>query len=601
MPQMDPLASTTARLSISQADAESRDEFRKLVESAVQFTDDKPKVKKGKRRRLSKAPTPKTKKRAHKDPRIQYHSDTYAQVDALRNVIMEVFTNQSRGSKPRGILVENPKQLDKVVVCLVGGLTLDDFGVTSVHGNQILTNELKMAEELDFFKSFEYLIRSKSAGSKDAIYPELEALTKIRMTKRERQDAIAKMKAQPLVIDNLLLLEEEMRANGYEIHGTDREGWLDTRDFEHEGSRTFSVDCEFCKAGTEKVLTRISIVNFQEEVVLDTLVQPKQDITDYVTAFSGITKEKLEGVTTTLEEVRETFLAMVLQHDVLIGHSLDSDLGVLKIRHPRVIDTSVCYDHERGPPAKPLLKYLAKTYLGEVIQAGEALGEGHSLVEDALACLRLVKRKLVEGAHFGRVVAEASLFEVLQNYKSRDIKAAFVTDREQLIAGELHVERLTISNDDEAVAHVANTIDTTDLVILKLHENKYSLGWYRAPTSYGELPEKQPKELLARLNNQLRQIYKCLPPRTLFVVSVAHGDTKRIRELQLIRDTFRRMERAGTPGECESWDFDKMTELRQHVASAREGALFALVTTEPTAEVTAEAIAEPMGEAVALD
>src|ERR1700694_2020514 len=56
--------------------------------------------------------------------------------------------------------------------------------------------------------------------------------------------------------------------------------------------------------------------------------------------------------------------------------------------HPWVIDTALIYQHPRGPPFKPSLKWLAQKWLQKEIQTphpvvdGEAIG-GHDSEEDA--------------------------------------------------------------------------------------------------------------------------------------------------------------------------------------------------------------------------
>lgn len=56
---------------------------------------------------------------------------------------------------------------------------------------------------------------------------------------------------------------------------------------------------------------------------------------------------------------------------ILIGHSLDSDLRVLKLIHHNVIDTCALYPHCKGLPFKISLKKLAFDLLNKLIQDNE--------------------------------------------------------------------------------------------------------------------------------------------------------------------------------------------------------------------------------------
>lgn len=49
---------------------------------------------------------------------------------------------------------------------------------------------------------------------------------------------------------------------------------------------------------------RICVVDSQLNIVYHTFVMPKNPIRNYLTMYSGITKEMLEGVTTTIEDVQ---------------------------------------------------------------------------------------------------------------------------------------------------------------------------------------------------------------------------------------------------------------------------------------------------------
>ncbi|EJD76767.1 exonuclease [Loa loa] len=162
----------------------------------------------------------------------------------------------------------------------------------------------------------------------------------------------------------------------------------------------FAVDCEMCTTETgESELTRISIVNECYEVLLDTLVKPRNRIVDYVTKYSGITEKMLENVNVRVEDVQKA-LSHILPNDaILVGHTLECDFNAMRITHPYCVDISLCLNLSGKDRQRSSLKTLARIFLNEEIQ-GE---NGHCSVDDAVITMRLLKYKLSHGVHFGNV------------------------------------------------------------------------------------------------------------------------------------------------------------------------------------------------------
>jgi len=165
----------------------------------------------------------------------------------------------------------------------------------------------------------------------------------------------------------------------------------------------FALDCEMVGVGPEgldSALARVSIVNWDNEIVLDTYVKVDQPVTDYRTFVSGIRPEQIESDSAmSLIEVQR-LVTSTLQGKILIGHGLNNDLKVMGINHPwcDIRDTAT-YEpfmrvqesrstEEKSTLCPRKLKDLVSEKLGKQIQV---MGKAHSPVEDAVAAMDLYK------------------------------------------------------------------------------------------------------------------------------------------------------------------------------------------------------------------
>ena len=71
------------------------------------------------------------------------------------------------------------------------------------------------------------------------------------------------------------------------------------------------IDCEMIVTSAGYELARVTVIDVDGTVIFDELVLPPNPVIDYVTKFSGITSEMIQGVTTTLAQVQVSQKMMV--------------------------------------------------------------------------------------------------------------------------------------------------------------------------------------------------------------------------------------------------------------------------------------------------
>lgn len=157
----------------------------------------------------------------------------------------------------------------------------------------------------------------------------------------------------------------------------------------------FGLDCEMVQTTEGKEVGRVCIVGSDCSVLIDMLVRPKNPVSDYLTEFSGLTKEILDKATFSLDNLHSKLRKVLPPGAILVGHSLEHDLHALHLVHSRCIDTSVLYPHPRRGRCHSL-KWLAQQYLKKTLERAG----GHNPCEDAQMAMLLALKKIRNGPDF---------------------------------------------------------------------------------------------------------------------------------------------------------------------------------------------------------
>jgi RNA exonuclease 1 len=416
---------------------------------------------------------------------------------------------------------------------------------------------------------------------------------------------------------------------------TVEDGWVDTKGLEKlsdgnapagqieegsltQGRKVLAMDCEMCITSPEGVtpqvfsLTRISIIDWDGQVVLDEFVKPENPITNYLTQYSGITPEMLEGVTTTLEDVQQKLLEILTPQSILIGHSLNSDLNALHVTHPFIIDTALLFPHPRGPPLKSSLKWLCSKYLSREIQKGSG-STGHNSVEDARACLDLVKQKCERGKLWGTSdAAGESIFKRLGRAlrPKRDKvnpagddehRTGAVVDWGEPSRGFGSQAKIAIGceSDADVVAGVKRALagdetgqsmpkDGVDFVWARMRELEARQGWWNrskgvdseslrdATTASSE--ETPLADVVAQTSKYIREVYEALPMCTALIVYSGSGDPRELSEMQDLQRKFKQEYKVKKWDQLSvKWTDDEEQRLKKACEKARKGVGFIAV------------------------
>ncbi|OHT13953.1 exonuclease family protein [Tritrichomonas foetus] len=314
-----------------------------------------------------------------------------------------------------------------------------------------------------------------------------------------------------------------------------------------------AIDCEMISTTVGEEVARLSGVNQEGEMVIDEYFKPLGDVLDYRTHVSGITEEKVKDRELTSEQCLDVLQKIADKHTILIGHSLENDVRVLKLIHERVIDTALLYNMDAKYPNKPPLAKIYAKYIKKDFRT-EKNTEGHDSVEDARACLELAKYAMEKPV--SEVEGEPELPQLFKTMLENVCKI-------NVFGPDFHINFAGI--DDKVECFVKGTIEDVSNSFLESFSNE------QPPLTYAyfhqlsrcNLTDEDETEACKQYNLILEQTLEKVPPQSAILIYTANGNLKRLRSSN-----------GGRPGADES----RTTEFTQ----CRQGLLWVVCKNAET-------------------
>ncbi|KAI8089621.1 uncharacterized protein BX664DRAFT_333496 [Halteromyces radiatus] len=372
-------------------------------------------------------------------------------------------------------------------------------------------------------------------------------LLQCKMTKGQ----LKKLRHEPTEIDGnvipnaeeLMLTLEDLVEENFPLHHSLQhdtplpDGWVDTKEGTGSIKKLLAMDCEMCKSENRRVLTKVALVDEDHNILLNEFVKPDTPITDYVTQYSGVDAKSLEGVTTTLADIQNKLMDYIDGDTILVGHGLVNDLRAVKMRHPYIIDTSVIYHHDNGPPYKAPLRGLALRYLNKRIQQHhqeenndddtntntsytqstvqvEEQPIGHDPCEDAIASLELTQLKMKMGFKFGLHMdyVTENILDRLEQQKKTGVVIDVQAKYNNVLTRELkdNPNFYNMVSNTQAVDKAIQQHASNDLVMMKLGQEDMNDDLIRTDT------------IIATYLEHVRKIYDHLEPDTVILMLTGH-------------------------------------------------------------------------------
>ncbi|KAI9355473.1 hypothetical protein BD770DRAFT_411681 [Pilaira anomala] len=507
----------------------------------------------------------------------------------------------------------NKAKIEKLVFVYAQGLNANYFG-TSLESVKPYVNleELKSEEwvgkaSMPFLaKHSKYMIVNEISGRNGRFNAPVADILQCNMSNSKKERLAKEQQERTQLFKNkmreyYILSLEDLKKADYPIPPfLDNsvvlpEGWKETHAplkerKEGEQMRIIGIDCEMVLTVSGSTLARVTLIDEDGTKLLDEMVKPDEPIIDYLTKYSGITPEAMSNAQCSLRRAQKHVRKIVDHNTILVGHGLENDLKALRLAHPYCVDTSLLYDHHRGPPYKPSLRFLARNYLKRHIQDRNEAHIGHDSAEDAVATLDLFKLKLANKPNFGKFKrTELIMDRLLANRPPRESAIIESSKNTYRSFGSSHGgDYFRVDTDEELVEMTMEKIKEKDFLFtryqtadeerLRALEND---GEESAPSIVPSAAAQDSERAirLQTMDSYIKTVYNGLPENSFIVVS---GGVNNVPEYKKLYDKHQRyQEKYGSKKlgsveipKNEQWTEQNQKDLCKYAAEARMSSSF---------------------------
>ncbi|CAL5222670.1 g5068 [Coccomyxa viridis] len=162
-------------------------------------------------------------------------------------------------------------------------------------------------------------------------------------------------------------------------------------------SSVFSIDVECVATGTDhnsRDVAQISLVDYNDNIILDLHVTPEKPVVSYLTPLTGLTPEKVQSQGRPLAAAVSTMREHLPQNAILVGQGIGQDVTWLGLVEGQdfegMVDLTGIY--RIWNPKYKSYSVFSQDHLCRVLLGFDTSGSTHDAAGDAVKSMRLFRQ-----------------------------------------------------------------------------------------------------------------------------------------------------------------------------------------------------------------